>query len=1502
MKKFTFLLVLYLLISAHAIFAQKVVVTGINHLTPDGFSFVARENLSIGEVVYFTENEYNNAGDAFLNQDESVVKFTVTSAINAGNVVYVEETGVSTNVFTVASSSGAGTAVKTAGSGGFAIATNGDGFYAYTDNDENPVNGFTEIYSVLYTGSGEAPTQNGGLIPANENPVSDFPNAIVIHGFPNDGDVNVGLNRVEYNPALRNVDVGSVDFTIIGNWLHSQPNADLSITPFVGVADPGVSVTVSPSSVLEDGVTNLVYTFTLSATATSDVTVNFSVGGTAVFSTDYTQTGAATFGTTSGTVVIANGSSTASVTISPSNDTDLETNETVLFTINTGTGYIIGSPINATGTITNDDVNNTAPLVALTGIKHLDTDGLSFAALDNLSDGTTVYFTENSFDNSTLTFTGDEAVLKWTASGSVVKGEVIYIKETSANTFSVICEGGGSCGTITLIGGDFALATTGETFYAYADVDDNHKNGISAIYSALYTGNSTVPGGSIPSAENPTTYYTNSILIDGFPAVDPNRTEYDPLKRVVDVSNANFSNLNNWLHAQSNQDLSTVPFVESIEPSVTVSISPSNVLEDGAINMEYTFTLSEVAASEYTINFDVGGTATLGADYIQTGAATFGASSGTLVIPNGSTSASVTVIPVSDSDLETNETIILTVSPGTGYVSGSPSSQTGTITNNDTNNNYPMVAVSGLNHLDNDGFSFVAVNDIPANTKIYFTDNSFNNTTLTFGSGESVLSWTSPASVIPAGDVIVVTETGTNVFSLTRSNGSADVGSIMVESGDFATGSNGESFYAYNDDDNDPTNGIIDIYAVLFTGAAGASGGTIPAIEDPSGVYLNALVVDGFPATNPNRTEYKFASGERNLLVENVNFKNVNNWLHAEANQSLSAIPFTDLKIVASPELTTDEVVTFTSTQALMGGNITNGGSNSVTERGVVFSSADNTPTIGEVDVIKETNGTGTGIFSELIESLIPNTTYYVQAYAINSAGTGYGGVESFTTSFGNAIWNGLQNEDWFTAGNWDNGGVVPDASFNVFIPGGLSNYPTITAATECNNLFMESTAGSTSSILGQKNLTVNGTTVIERFMIGNKWHMVASPASGQTITSFLTTNTNVPVKNTDDRGMMDYDEASNNWNALFTSTQLGNLTGGKGFSLRTDADDVVVFAGELVKGTVSPFVTTSGSGWNCIGNPYPSAIFINDAADLTNNFININLNEFDPGYAAIYVWEQDNNAYTIVNLGDPAFYAQLGQGFFVKAKTGATQMQFTTDMQTHQPEAAFKNGSVSIPEIKLIAKLEDLQSTTRFKFDDDMQTNLDIGYDAGIFKNGFDLYSQLAEDNGVDFGVQYLPSSSLNYVEISLGLDSKYNGIVAFSSEMVNIPVGYQLVLEDRLTNTFKRLSDGQVYTALLGQDTQGKGRFYIHISNSATNILEDGLKQNFTVYSDKHKIYINGQVQGKTTATLYDLLGKKIYEVQLEQSPLNTISTSEIKTGIYLLNIKNQGGTFTQKIPVNK
>ena len=54
--------------------------------------------------------------------------------------------------------------------------------------------------------------------------------------------------------------------------------------------DTDVSVAVSPFSTTEDGAGNLVYTFTRNGVTTGPLTVNFSIGGTATFNTDYTQT------------------------------------------------------------------------------------------------------------------------------------------------------------------------------------------------------------------------------------------------------------------------------------------------------------------------------------------------------------------------------------------------------------------------------------------------------------------------------------------------------------------------------------------------------------------------------------------------------------------------------------------------------------------------------------------------------------------------------------------------------------------------------------------------------------------------------------------------------------------------------------------------------------------------------------------------------------------------------------------------------------------------------------------------------------------------------------------------------------------------------------------------------------------------------------------------------------------------------------------------------------
>ncbi|MFN9398502.1 MAG: beta strand repeat-containing protein, partial [Dolichospermum sp.] len=117
------------------------------------------------------------------------------------------------------------------------------------------------------------------------------------------------------------------------------------------VALPTITLAVSPSSVTEDSTTNLVYTFTRTGATTSALTVNYGITGTAN-STDYTG---ATPGTGK-TITFAAGASTATLTIDPTADTIVESNETVALTLATGTGYNIGTTTAVIGTITNDDL------------------------------------------------------------------------------------------------------------------------------------------------------------------------------------------------------------------------------------------------------------------------------------------------------------------------------------------------------------------------------------------------------------------------------------------------------------------------------------------------------------------------------------------------------------------------------------------------------------------------------------------------------------------------------------------------------------------------------------------------------------------------------------------------------------------------------------------------------------------------------------------------------------------------------------------------------------------------------------------------------------------------------------------------------------------------------------------------------------------------------------------------------------------------------------------
>jgi hypothetical protein len=475
--------------------------------------------------------------------------------------------------------------------------------------------------------------------------------------------------------------------------------------------DTDVSVAVSPGSVAEDGATNLVYTFSRNGVISSSLTVNFSVGGSAVFSQpDYTQTGAATYSDTSGTVVFGAGNSTATVTIDPSADNTVEPDETVILTVTSGAGYNVGSPSFASGTITNDDTDVS----------------VAVAPASVAEDGATnlVYtFTRNGVTSGALT-------VNFSVSGSAVFSQPDYT-QTGAATYSdtsgtVVFGAGNSTATVTI---DPSVDTTIETDETViltltsgagynvsspssatgtisnddADVsvavspasvaEDGATNLVYTFTRTGFTGGALTVnfsvGGTATFGVSPddytqtgaTTYTTTTGSVTFTPGSPTATVTVNP---ETDTTAESDETVIITLTAGASYNVvspnSATGTILNDDTLVSVAVSPSSTAEGGA-NLVYTFTRTGPTTSAVTANFSVGGSASFPADYSQSGATTFTPPTATVTFGVGSSTATLTVTPLTDCTVEGNETVVFTVQPGSGYGVGSPSTATGTITN-----------------------------------------------------------------------------------------------------------------------------------------------------------------------------------------------------------------------------------------------------------------------------------------------------------------------------------------------------------------------------------------------------------------------------------------------------------------------------------------------------------------------------------------------------------------------------------------------------------------------------------------------------------------------------------------------------------------------------------------------------------------------------------------------------------------------------------------------------
>ena len=151
------------------------------------------------------------------------------------------------------------------------------------------------------------------------------------------------------------------------------------------------------------------------------------------------------------------------------------------------------------------------------------------------------------------------------------------------------------------------------------------------------------------------------------------------------------------------------------------------------------------------------------------------------------------------------------------------------------------------------------------------------------------------------------------------------------------------------------------------------------------------------PTTNNSHTTDGSGTGTFTSSITGLSV-GITYYVRAYATNSAGTIYGNQISFTTNPSIpptvSTSSVSNITHNSATCGGNVTSDGGATVTERGVCWSTSQY-PTISNYHT---TDGIGTGTFTSSITGLSGNTTYYVRAYATNSAGTSYGNQVSFTT------------------------------------------------------------------------------------------------------------------------------------------------------------------------------------------------------------------------------------------------------------------------------------------------------------------------------------------------------------------------------------------------------------------------------------------------------------------------------------------------------------------------
>ncbi|NQY12023.1 MAG: hypothetical protein HRT71_21210, partial [Flavobacteriales bacterium] len=388
---------------------------------------------------------------------------------------------------------------------------------------------------------------------------------------------------------------------------------------------------------------------------------------------------------------------------------------------------------------------------------------------------------------------------------------------------------------------------------------------------------------------------------------------------------------------------------------------------------------------------------------------------------------------------------------------------------------------------------------------------------------------------------------------------------------------------------------------------------------------------------------------------------------------------------------------------------------------------------------------------------------------------------------------------------------------------------------------------------------TITGDVTVNRHVpAGFGQHFISLPTSDGDVDQ-LEDNFNTYLSAPSPR-LHEYDEVSSTW--IVPSSLADLMPTGQGFAATfgTVGSAITIdVTGTANTGNIPVSLTHSSTGWNLIGNPYPSPIDWD------------RVSKPDSMSEAFYVWDyaggRDGHYMSYIDgvgTNDGTNLIPCMQGFFVYTGDNTT-LTFENDDRESDPDntlVPFKSKSNN-PLIRLSLEGEGYQSETVVRFKEAATANYDAKYDAILLESGIPA--------SIDFGT--VSSDSRKLVINTLAYEDQYEQIPIYSRigtkgdytiDMTETSGALEtpILLKDLVLDSIHVLND--VSYAFSATANNSNNRFVL-IPRTTVEIEENETAgRSVTAFKNGNQVYINlgSELKENTAIDIYSISGQRIYQ----------------------------------------